>query len=234
MLLKIAKNKIIISIVAITVIMLVSLSIYLPKITEKNTIDVVIKNSKTMVEQIKLTRGYYVSEVVGDIKAYAPNIKFDYEHSGIDGKLAFPTSLIHELSDIYSKNSGLKIQLYSNYPFKPKAYRLLTPIQKEALKFVEKDQEGVWIKRDTIEGKEVLRVAVADYMTQQACVNCHNSHKDRTWVKDKWKLGDKRGVLEVITPLDESIAANNIMKNKILFFIFVSELKNFKVMLKWI
>jgi PAS domain S-box-containing protein len=224
MLLKILKNRIILSIVAVATLMLVSLYIFIPKVTEQNLIDLVIKNSKTMVEQIKLTRGYYVKEVVGDVKEYAPNISFDYEHAGVDGKLAFPTSLIHELSDIYTKNTGVTIRLYSDFPFKPKASRVLSDVQKEALREVEKSEEGVWIKRDTINGKEVLRVAVVDFMTQQACVSCHNTHADRTWEEGKWRLGDKRGVLEVITPLDENLEANLHMKHKILILIFISML----------
>lgn len=224
MLFKILKNKTILSIFLITALMLISLGVFIPQVTQKNLIDIVTKNSLTMVEQIKLTRGYYVKEVVGDVKKYAPNITFDYEHSGVDGKLAFPTSVIHELSDIYTKNTGVTIRLYSNFPFKPKKDRILSPVQKEALHYVEESKNGVWVKRDTINGKEVLRVAVADYMTQQACVTCHNNHKDRTWPKNKWHLGDKRGVLEVITPLHDDLIANNIMKYKILFLIFISML----------
>ncbi|HFU74723.1 MAG TPA: hypothetical protein ENK66_00605, partial [Arcobacter sp.] len=68
--LKILKNKTIMIIILITVIMLASLSIAIPQLTQKNLIDLVTKNSLTMVDQIKLTRGYYVKEVVGDVKKY--------------------------------------------------------------------------------------------------------------------------------------------------------------------
>jgi len=221
---KIIRNKIILSIIAITMILMISISIYLPKVTEQNIINLVVKNSSNAVEQIKLTRAYYVEQIVGDIKEYAPNIKFDYKHDGIDGKIAFPTSLVHELSDIFTQNTGLKFQLYSNYPFMPKKDRILDPMQKEALNYIETHDKSIWVKRDVIDGEEVLRVAIADIMTQKACVSCHNSHKDKTWEAGKWKLGDKRGVLEVITPLTESLEANDIMKNKILFLIFMAML----------
>ena len=209
------------SIFIITLLMMTSLSILIPKITEQNTIDSIVKNSVTSVEQIKLTRTYYVNEVVGDIKKYAPNIKFDYEHNGIDGKLAFPTSLVHELSDIFTKNTGSRFQLYSNYPFKPKENRVLNENQKEALEFFENSEEKLWIKRDNVNNEEVLIVAIPDVMTEQACVSCHNTHSDRTWELNKWKLGDNRGVLEIVTPLDESLVANQIMKNKIIGIVFV-------------
>lgn len=224
MFVKIITNKIILTIIFITALLMIYLSVYLPKITLQNTIDIIVKNSINSVEQIKLTRAYYVEEIVGDIKKYAPQIKFDYDHDGIDGKIAFPTSLVHELSDIYSKNTGMKFQLYSNYPFKIKKDRVLSESQKEALEFIENNNESIWIKRDTLDGKEVLRVAIADIMNQQACVDCHNAHIDKMWPSNMWKLGDKRGVLEVVTPLDESIQANTAMKNKILFSIFIAML----------
>ncbi|MBD3841025.1 MAG: DUF3365 domain-containing protein [Campylobacterales bacterium] len=216
---KIVFNKIVHIIFAISSLSLIILSVYLPKVTEQNTIDLVTNNSQTTVEQIKLTRGYYVKEIVADIKAYAPNISFDYSHEGVDGKIAFPTTLIHDLSDIYSQNTGTKIQLYSLYPFKPKASRKLSQTQIEALQYVQNNDKGLWVKKDTIDGKAVLRVAVADYMDQEACVSCHNSHKDKTWETNKWKLGDVRGVLEVITPIDEALQANNEMKNNVLLII---------------
>ncbi len=195
------------------------LFVYIPKITEQNTIDTVVRNSENTVAQIKLTRAYYVDSVVKDVKKFAPNLTFDYDHYGTNGKLPFPTSTIHDLSKIYSDNTGLTFHFYSEYPFKPKANRVLTPLQHEVIEYIKKDENTMWIKRDTIDGKPVLRVAVVDYMTDPSCVSCHNSHKDRTWEEGHWKLGDKRGILEVVTPLDIDLAANERMRNKILFFI---------------
>jgi hypothetical protein len=37
-------------------------------------------------------------------------------------------------------------------------------------------------------------------MTKQACVDCHNNREDSP--KRNWELGDVRGVLEIIRPLD--------------------------------
>lgn len=221
---KIITNKLMLSIFIITLIMMVTLSIFIPQITEKNTIDQIVKHSKISVEQIKLTRTYYVREVVGDIKKYAPNIKFDYQGNGVDGKLAFPTSLVHELSDIFTQNTGSRFQLYSNYPFKPKVNRELNDNQKEALAFFENSNEDIWVKRDVVNNEEVLIVAIPDVMNEQACVSCHNSHPDRTWEAGKWKLDDNRGVLEIVTPLTTSLAANNQMKNKIIGIVFLSML----------
>jgi len=115
----------------------------------------------------------------------------------------------------------VKFNLYSEYPFKPKSNRVLTPKQKEILKYTQESEDGLYIGRDVIDGVQVLRVAVTDFMTAPSCVSCHNTHPDRTWGKNKWKLGDKRGVLEVITPLTEALEANSYMRMQILVFITV-------------
>ncbi|MCK5294630.1 MAG: DUF3365 domain-containing protein [Arcobacteraceae bacterium] len=215
------KSKILGSVILVSLIIISTLFFFIPKITEKNTIDLVTKNSINAVQQIKLTRAYYVSSVVKDVKKYAPNLGFDYYHKGADGKLPFPTTTIHDLSKIFSDNTGLTFNLYSDFPFKPKANRVLTSKQKEILKFTQENEDGIYVGRDTIDGKPVLRVAITDFMTDPSCVSCHNDHKDKTWETGKWQMGDRRGVLEVITPLDEPLLANNYMRLQILLFITV-------------
>jgi len=216
---KIRDNNIIRLIVLSAIVMSIVLFFFIPYITEKYTIESIINNSKNSVEQIKLTRAYYVDSIVDDVKKYAPNLSFSYDHEGINGRLPLPTTTIHDLSKIFSENTGIKYNLYSNYPFKNRERRVLTKFQKQAIRYTQENPQGLYIKRDIVDGKEVLRVAVTDYMTSQSCVNCHNNHPDRIWEKGKWKLGDKRGVLEVITPIDEELSAHRSMRNYIIIFI---------------
>ena len=187
---------------------------YIPVAMQDGLIKSIVKHSKEDVQRLQTVREYYTEAVVGDVKKYAPNLSFDYSHAGVDGKLPFPTTTIHDLSARYSKNSDVKFQLYSNYPFLNRKDRVLTPFQKEAIEMVEKNENGIYFKKDEIDGKTVLRVAVADYMVLPACVSCHNTHALKDW-DFQWKLGDKRGVLEIITPLDEALEEMYISRNKI-------------------
>ena len=197
------KTKQLIILLATALIVFIAVKIfYIPMIIKDNSIKNIVKHSKEDVKRLQLVREYYVKSVVGDIKKYAPNIKFDFEHAGKDSKLPFPTTVVHDLTKLYSQRSEIKFALYSNYPFLNRKDRVLSDFQKEALDEVKKSEDGVYYKEDTVNGKKVLRVAVADYMVLPACVNCHNSHKLKTWSSDKWKLGDVRGVVEVITPLN--------------------------------
>ncbi len=215
------QNKMINAIIVAGIIIIVTLFFFIPYITEQYTIKSIVNHSKNSVQQIKLTRAYYVDTVVGDIKKFAPNIEFHHNHWGVNGKIPLPTTTIRDLSKIFSDKTGLKYSLYSDYPFSHLKDRVLTQFQKDAIKYTQKNKDGIYIKREILNGEEVLRVATTDYMTDQACVNCHNSHPGRTWEKNKWKLGDSRGVLEVITPMGPELENHAIMRNYIIFFVIM-------------
>ena len=213
------RSTIITPIIFAALVIFMTLFFYIPYITEKNSIEMATKSSIISAEQIKLTRAYYVNSVVKDIKKYAPNIKFSYDHEGVNGVLPLPTTTIHNLSAIFSANSGTKYNLYSEYPFAFKKDRVLTKFQKEAIAKTKESPEGLYVKKELIDNKPYLRVATSDYMTDQACVDCHNSHPERTWEKGMWKLGDNRGVLEIMVPLEDVTASNINVRNNILIFI---------------
>jgi len=182
---------------------------------EAGLLEHVIENSKDSVLRLQMEREYYTQSVVGDIKKYAKEITFDYDHEGINGKIPFPSTTIHDLSKIYSQKGHLKFKLYSEYPFANRQDRVLSAFEKKALREVEKSKDGLYYQKDMMEGKEVLRVAIADTMSLDACVKCHNSHPLKTWEENQWKVGDKRGVLEVITPIDDLMAQMNETRNNI-------------------
>ncbi|EHP29873.1 histidine kinase [Sulfurimonas gotlandica GD1] len=214
-------SKIITPIILASLATYITVFFYIPYITEKNSIKMATKHSITAVEQMKLTRAYYVDAVVKDIKKYAPNMQFSYDHKGLNNSLPLPATALHDLSRIFSDNSGIKYNLYSEYPFAFRKMRELSEFQKEAIEYTKNSDDGIYIKKDFIDDKPVLRVAVTDFMTDQACVDCHNSHPQRTWTEDKWKLGDKRGVIEVITSLEDVIESNLEARDNMLIFISI-------------
>ncbi|BBG65970.1 histidine kinase [Hydrogenimonas sp.] len=215
-LLKIVKSsKIIIPVFITSLLLGAFLFYYIPYIMEEGLIKNIVRHSKNAVERLQMEREYYTLSVVRDVKKFAPQLSFDYNHEGVNGKLPFPTTTIHDLSRMYSKRSDVKFSLYSEYPFLNRKDRVLTPFQKEALKKV-KENGGLYYKKDIVDGKPVLRVAVADYMVHQACVDCHNSHKLKNWPSNKWKLGDMRGVLEIMTPMGAAMNEMYQSRNRVL------------------
>ena len=70
----------------------------------------------------------------------------------------------------------------------------------DALRAVEQTPKKPFYRKEVINGRLSMRYAIADVMSS-ACVNCHNSHPETP--KVGWKVGDVRGVVEIITPIDQ-------------------------------
>ena len=128
--------------------------------------------------------------------------------------IPLPATMIHELSEALSKgSSGTTLKLYSAYPFPNRAAASWTRSAKTRSPPSSKDPDGVFVRSEELGGKSVVRVAVADRMAADACVNCHNTHPDSP--KKDWKLKDVRGALEVVVPIDGQLKATTSMMGTI-------------------
>src|SRR5262249_52479798 len=75
--------------------------------------------------------------------------------------------------------------------------------ERNALQYLRLNPDEPYYRFGEVDSIPVLRYAVADRM-KASCVNCHNTHVDSP--KKDWKVGDVRGVLEIIRPLDQQVA----------------------------
>jgi PAS domain S-box-containing protein len=215
----ILSNKMIVSLLLVSIIILSGLVFYIPYITEKNSLKNAEKDAVKLVEQIQSIRTYYTKDVVSKIKNITPKIEFNYDHKIKDKTIPIPATFVHDISERFDNINGIRFKIYSNYPYEIRKYRKLDEYQQNALKFVEQYQD-IYVKKGVVDNKDVLRVAVPDYMNDTSCINCHNTRKDSP--KHDWKLGDIRGVFEVIVPLENEFNSNNDMKNSILLFIILN------------
>jgi PAS domain S-box-containing protein len=214
------RNKIIVPLIIISMIIMAGLLYYIPYLTERNSIQIAQNNAEKLVTQIKTIRGYYTSEIVSKVKKITPDVKFNYDHRDKTDTIPLPATFVHNVGELFDTVDGVKFKLYSNYPFPNRKDRVLDEYQKDALEYVENNPSSSYVKKDTLDGKPVLRVAVADYLSAQGCVTCHNTRADTP--KDDWKLGDIRGVFEVVTPLSKEFQANETLKNSILIYIIIN------------
>jgi serine/threonine protein kinase len=116
--------------------------------------------------------------------------------------LSIPATFLHDVGAELHRDSktGVQVRQYSDYPF---PWR--TPggpqddFEREALVRLRQSngQEAVHDFTE-IDGEPVIRYAQARMM-RQSCVDCHNTHPLST--RKDWKVGDVRGVLEIIRPL---------------------------------
>jgi methyl-accepting chemotaxis protein len=143
------------------------------------------------------SRMFYAREIVP--KATAMGLDIHHEYKGKDDAIPVPASLISALADFDKSGNGLR--LYSKYPFsfrKAEETRR-DAFENEALAWLEKNPKGEYYRLERHAGQPVMRLASADIMVNESCVDCHNSHPDSP--KRDWKLGDVRGALAVSIPV---------------------------------
>jgi len=203
----------------IFVAVIVILLVYVPSVTQEHTIDSAISTAENTVRQYKTIRGYYTKSVIKKVLATS-NVTADYRHKDEDKVIPLPATFIHEISEEFSKNDIITLKLYSPYPFPNRAERSLDNFAKEAWAALKSNTRSTFSRVENINGRKVVRVALADTMTQQGCVNCHNSHPNTP--KNDWQLKDIRGVLEVQLPIDKQLINASRLNTTITFIVLIA------------
>jgi methyl-accepting chemotaxis protein len=159
-----------------------------------------VHKAKALADQVTTLRNFYTQEVVSRAKESGMNINYDWDVT--PNTLPLPATFTNVLGQqIKKENPGTAIRLYSRYPFPHrKATEVYDQFETEALTALEQNPKAPFYREEVINGRLSMRYAIADVMTQ-ACVNCHNSHPETP--KVGWKVGDVRGVVEIITPIDQ-------------------------------
>lgn len=150
-------------------------------------------------------RNVYTSEVVDRVSGHDIEVTHDYQHK--PGAIPLPATFTMELGrKISSHGSGMVVRLYSDYPFPwRKDGGAHDDFEEQALKALRAHPQQPYYRFEDYQGRASLRYATADVMHAE-CVGCHNSRPDSP--KHDWKVGDVRGVLELVRPLDSVVAQN--------------------------
>lgn len=164
-----------------------------------------LQHAKLFTGAVAEFRTVYTSEVVERIRPTGIEITHDYQLR--EGAAPLPATLSMILGNrIGALEGGGGSRLYSPYPFPSRGEDggLTDAFAREAWEALNQNPEEPFYRFETLGDREVLRYATADLM-RPACIDCHNTHPDTP--KADWEVGDVRGVLEVITPLDVPLAA---------------------------
>jgi signal transduction histidine kinase len=173
-----------------------------PRMIADNATDQAVLASQNTAAQFKTIREYYTENVVDKI-VMEGTFKASSDHKGDAKAIPLPVTMIHDLSALLTKQHAA-ISLYSKYPFPNRENRRLDAFEQAAWDFLITNPQEPYSRTEVRDGKQVVRVAVADTMVVQACVNCHNT--TATSPKKDWKLGDMRGVLEITSVIDAQLA----------------------------
>lgn len=156
---------------------------------------------RAVSSQIVTLRAFYTKEIASRAKKAGMQLGHDFAEK--DNMLPLPATLVKTLGESISKQyPGSQLRLMSAFPFpnRTASESKLDAFQTQALAALEKDPKTPVHSMDTIDGRLSIRYAVADIMAE-GCVNCHNSHPQSP--KRDWKVGDVRGLVEVVVPLNE-------------------------------
>ena len=170
-------------------------------LSNKMNQDMAVLYAATYVRSLDAFQSMYSSKIVARVKSHGIKIAHNYLEQ--DGAIPYPATFSIELAAaINDPESGIRTRLYSDYPFSfrkdggPKdQYESLALTH---LRFAQ-DNDTPFVRFEEVDGRWSLRYAKALVM-KQSCVDCHNTHLESP--KKNWKLGDVRGVREVIFPLD--------------------------------
>jgi len=183
-----------------------------PRKVAESASDQAVLAGRSIATQFKTLREYYTENVVDKILSEG-TFRASSDHKNDARAIPLPATMILDLSAMLAKQNTA-ISLYSKFPFPNRAHRPLDAFQQEAWDFLVRNPEETYSRQEMLDGKHVVRVAVADTMVVQACVNCHNTSAESP--KKDWKLGDVRGVLEVTSVIDAELANGAALSRSII------------------
>jgi hypothetical protein len=154
-------------------------------------------------DSLNQLRAFYGTEIVTRVEPFGLEVTHDY--AAKQGAIPIPATFSIEFGKyIGAQIPGMQIRLVSNYPF---PFRTdggpRDAFEREALARLSKEPGGLFYRFEDFNGRPSLRYAVAITMGN-TCVSCHNSHPESP--KKDWKVGDVRGIQEIIRPLDNLLA----------------------------
>jgi methyl-accepting chemotaxis protein len=194
------------------VLAIVAIWVFVPRLIADNAIDEAVNASRQTAAEFKTIRGYYTEKVVNKVVKNGA-MRAAVEHAGDAKAIPLPATMIHDLSELLSKNDTT-VSLYSKYPWPNRKSRTLDAFQQQAWDYLSANPTATFTREEERNGKRMVRVAVADVMVAKACVDCHNTTAGSP--KTDWKIGDVRGVLEVSSVIEAQLANGAKMSRSIL------------------
>lgn len=146
-------------------------------------------------------RKFYASQIVPRAKEAGVKVSHDYREK--HGTIPFPATMSIDLGqELVKDGGGSHYRLYSEFPFPWRGDRTMDKFDSEALSALLANPKQAFSRIETTQAGKTIRYATAVIMGK-ACVECHNSHalSPRT----DWKIGDVRGVQQVIIPLTDGV-----------------------------
>ncbi|MFP4272068.1 MAG: methyl-accepting chemotaxis protein [Halothiobacillaceae bacterium] len=201
-------NKVLIPLIGGAVIIIGGQVIQMIDLERKMAEQAGVRGGMALIETAKNARMFYTGEVIPE--AEQAGIAITHDFATDPHGIPLPASFMRALGEM-SQGSGQSgqadsatlrdigaLKLFSDQPFAFRRDTDLDPFEREAIRWLEENPDEVFVREGEVNGQPVIRVGVADVMTDQTCVDCHNSHPDTP--KRDWRIGDVRGVISATIP----------------------------------
>jgi hypothetical protein len=149
-------------------------------------------------EVMKADRIVYTKKVVNRLQNEENVIKAT-EHWEDEKTLPLPAQMFRMGAELASKSDvGFSYSLLSMWPIN-KQNKPSTAAEKKGLEFVAANKGKNFYEEEMLGGKKYFTAVYADTAVAEACVKCHNEHKDSP--RKDFALGDVMGGVVVRIPL---------------------------------
>lgn len=185
-----------VAIIAAIGTMLIALST--PYLLEWYVTRTAVDGAEQLIETVRGIRNYYSANVVEKVTR-GDQFHVTAVHGQQSDGIPVPATFVMEMMD-YGQRHTVITDLVSPYPFTNRAQRQMDAFQQRAWQAILNDPSQYYVELVKDEGRSSVRLAQADLLNAQACVDCHNAHPDSP--RTDWQLGDVRGLLEVNTRVD--------------------------------
>ncbi|HEX6531314.1 MAG TPA: SpoIIE family protein phosphatase, partial [Nitrospira sp.] len=156
----------------------------------------------SIANQVMADRQYYGAVVVPRVGELKGSLGTDYRD--VHGRFPLPATFVREVSEqIARSGDGYVTRLISPWPIN-KEMGLRDAFEREGFSSLAHSPGDPFVRTDTVEGRAVIRVLMADVASSTSCVSCHNAHPQSP--NHDFHLYDVMGGLEVIIPTDQYLA----------------------------
>jgi len=144
-------------------------------------------------------RTVYTKQIVNRLAKEEKVIKAS-EHWKDEKALLLPAQMFRAGAELVQKKTGdLSYALLSPWPIN-KQNKPKTPAEKEGLQAVIDQPNQPFYKEETLGSKRYFTAVYPDVAIAEACVSCHNEHKDSP--RTDFELGQTMGAVVIRIPLD--------------------------------
>ena len=153
----------------------------------------------SIAAQVMADRQYYGAVVVPRVGELKGSLGADYRD--VHGRFPLPATFVREVSEQLARSGdGYITRLISPWPIN-KEMGPKDSFETDGFAALAHSPGDPFVRTDTVEGRAVMRVLMADVASSTSCVSCHNAHPQSP--KHDFHLYDVMGALEVIIPMDQ-------------------------------